>query len=435
MSNRNDTLDDALENTVRRYRDSNPRSAARHEEACKYLPGGNTRTVLHYSPFPLAIVRAEGATLHDLDGHSYTDFLNEFTAGLFGHSNDIIRSAVTEALSHGYTFGGPNTYESRLAELLCERFPSCERVRMCNSGTEANVNAIGVARAVSGKSGVLVFRDAYHGGVLTFDGDRPGGLNVPYDWVFADYNDVDGARRVIEDNKDRLACVIVEPMMGSGGAIAGTVEFLSMLREETRKHGIVLIFDEVMTSRLGPNGRQGELGIIPDMSTFGKYLAGGMTFGAFGGAERLMSRLDPGRPDALLHSGTYNNNVMSMAGGVAALERVLTPEVLVALNANGDTLRDRLNGIARARNVPVQVTGLGSILCIHLHDKPVTSPQVGKSVDPRAKALFHLEMLERKVYLARRGFISLSLELTNEDYDTFAEAFDDVIMLMKPHLQ
>ncbi len=434
VQKRNDTLDDALAIAERNYRDRNPKSAARHEAACRHLPGGNTRTVLHYSPFPLAIVSAEGAKLHDADGHVYTDFLNEFTAGLFGHSNDTIRAAVTEALSKGYAFGGPNMYESRLAELMCERFPSCEQVRMCNSGTEANINAIGLARAVTGKEGVLVFKDAYHGGVLTFDGDRPSPLNVPYRWHFADYNQVEETARIIDEAKSELACVIVEPMMGSGGAIPGSVEFLSMLRDKTREHGIVLIFDEVMTSRLSPQGRQGQLGIIPDMTTFGKYIGGGMTFGAFGGAAKLMSYFDPSQPNALLHSGTYNNNVMSMAAGVAALEQVLTPEVVTQLNQSGEQLRDRLNKLAEARDVPVRVTGVGSILCIHLHDRPITSPAVAKQSDPRARALFHLEMLERGFYLARRGFMSLSLPLTAQDHDAFAEAFDDVIITMKPHL-
>ncbi|HLS68869.1 MAG TPA: aspartate aminotransferase family protein [Kiloniellales bacterium] len=435
MLKRNETLDDALLKAEQRYRDRNPKSAARFEEASKHMPGGNTRTVLHYSPFPLAITHAEGSRLHDADGHSYSDFLNEFTAGLFGHSDETIRSAVREALSKGYAFGGPNMYEARLAELMCERFPSCDQVRMCNSGTEANINAIGLARAVTGREGVLVFRDAYHGGVLTFDGDRPSPLNVPFKWVFGAYNEVEATRALIEAHKDELACVIVEPMMGSAGAIPGSTEFLSMLREETSRHGILLIFDEVMTSRLGPRGRQGEIGVIPDLTTFGKYIGGGMTFGAFGGARQFMSHFDPSGASPLLHSGTYNNNVMSMAAGVAALEKVLTPERVKELNARGDALRERLNEIAARREVPVQVTGLGSIMCIHLHDQPITSPDVAKATDARARALFHLEMLERGLYLARRGFISLSLPLEQEDYDAFAEGFEDVIILMKPHLR
>jgi len=432
---RNAGLEDALAQATERYRDANPASAARYREACRFMPGGNTRTILHYSPFPLTITGAEGARLQDADGHSYRDFLSEFTAGLFGHSDDSIRTAISEALAKGYAFGGPNIYESRLASLLCERFPSCEQVRMCNSGTEANINAIGLARALTGREGVLVFKDAYHGGVLTFDGDIPSPLNVPFPWIFGTYNDTGGTQRLIEEHKDRMACVIVEPMMGAAGAIAGSEAFLRMLREETQKHGILLIFDEVMTSRLGPQGLQGALNILPDLTTFGKYIAGGMTFGAFGGAGRFMSAFDPNRPRPLLHSGTYNNNVLSMAAGVAALEKVLTAERLHDLNRKGDALRNRLNDLAQAREVPVQVTGIGSIMCVHLHDRPIESPDAVKASDPRARALFHLEMLQRGLYLARRGFISLSLPLQTEDYDAFAEGFEDVIILMAPYLQ
>jgi glutamate-1-semialdehyde 2,1-aminomutase len=432
---RNTKLDEALDDAVARYKRRNPQSEARHQAACAHLPGGNTRTVLHFSPFPLTIARADGAILEDLDGHSYKDFLNEFTAGLYGHSNPIILDAVNEALGRGYAFGGPNVNEARLAELICERFPSCDKVRMCNSGTEANINAIGVARAATKREGVLVFKDAYHGGVLTFHGAQAGSMNVPYEFVFSDYNDIDGTRRTITENAQHLACVIVEPMMGSGGAIPASREFLQMLRDVTRAHGIVLIFDEVMTSRLGPNGIQGKLGITPDLTTFGKYLGGGMTFGAFGGSDQYMGLFDPERPQPLLHSGTYNNNVVTMAAGVAGLTRVLTPSVVERINTQGEAFRQTLNEIAVKRDVPVQVTGEGSIMCIHLHDRPFTTPEGGNISSPEARALFHLEMLERGFYLARRGFISLSLPLVDSDYDGFAEAYDDVIMLLRPHLR
>jgi len=203
----------------------------------------------------------------------------------------------------------------------------------------------------------------------------------------------------------------------------------------THAHGIVLIFDEVMTSRLGPNGLQGKLGITPDLTTFGKYLGGGMTFGAFGGSDQYMGLFDPERPQPLLHSGTYNNNVVTMAAGVAGLTRVLTPGILERLNAQGEAFRRTLNAIAVKREVPVQVTGEGSIMCIHLHDRPFTTPEGGNINSPEARALFHLEMLERGFYLARRGFISLSLPLADSDYDGFVEAYDDVIMLLRPHLR
>jgi glutamate-1-semialdehyde 2,1-aminomutase len=430
---RNISLDDALAQAEQRYRQNNPKSEARHEQACASMPGGNTRTVLHYAPFPATIVKGEGAYLHDLDGHRYTDFLNEYTAGLYGHSNPIILAAVRDALSHGLVLGGPNEYEARLAEIVCERFPSCDKVRFCNSGTEGNINALGLARAVTGRSHVLVFVNAYHGGVLTFS-NTSSPMNVPFPFIFAHYNDIEGTRRVIRDNVDKLAAVIVEPMMGSAGAIVAELDFLKMLREETEANGIALVFDEVMTSRLSPGGMQARTGVTPDLTSFGKYVGGGLTFGAFGGRERFMERLDPFRPDALLHSGTYNNNVLTMAAGVAGLTEVYTAEVATEFNALGEAFRARLNETASKRGAPVHVTGVGTIMCIHLTDKRFNTPTDAPAIDPKARALMHLEMLDRGFYVARRGFVSLSLALDDADYDGFVDAFDDVLTLVAPHL-
>jgi glutamate-1-semialdehyde 2,1-aminomutase len=423
---RNITLEDALRDAEARYALANPKSRARHAEACHALPGGNTRSILFYPPFPLTITRGDGACLWDLDGHAYTDFLGEYTAGLYGHSHPVIQAAVREALASGIVLGGPNPYEAELARLICARFPSCDLVRFCNSGTEANLNALCAARAITGQSHVLVFDGAYHGGPLTFaHGGSP--MNLPFPWVIGAYNDLEATLAAIERHAHELAAIIVEPMMGAAGAIPGDPEFLRGLREAATRHGIILIFDEVMTSRLSPGGLQGQLGITPDLTTFGKYLGGGLSFGAFGGRADLMARFDPRDADALPHSGTYNNNVLTMAAGVAGLAKVFTPEAALVLNATGDGLRERLNGLARQASVPVQVAGVGSIMCVHFHDRPLKGTGEAEPADPSARALFHLDMLERGFYLARRGFISLSLPLAAGDYDAFATAFEDFL--------
>jgi glutamate-1-semialdehyde 2,1-aminomutase len=423
---RNITLDEAVRDAEARYMQANPKSRARHAEACAALPGGNTRSILFYPPFPVTLARGEGARLWDLDGHGYTDFLGEYTAGLYGHSHPVIQAAVQEALASGIVLGGPNPYEAELARLICARFPSCDLVRFCNSGTEANVNALCAARAITGRSHVLVFDGAYHGGPLTFaHGGSP--MNLPFPWVIGAYNDPEATLGLVERHAHELAAIIVEPMMGAAGAIAGDPEFLQGLRDAATRHGIVLIFDEVMTSRLSPGGLQAKLGITPDMTTFGKYLGGGLSFGAFGGRAKLMARFDPRHPDALPHSGTYNNNVLTMAAGVAGLSQVFTPEAALTLNGAGDALRDRLNRLARQAAVRVQVAGVGSIMCVHFHDRPLKNPADAEASDPSARALFHLDMLERGIYLARRGFISPSLALEATDYDAFAAAFEDFL--------
>jgi glutamate-1-semialdehyde 2,1-aminomutase len=428
---RNMSLEDALKDAEARYVAANPKSRARDAAAARSLPGGNTRSILFYPPFPVTMTRGEGARLFDLDGHEYLDFLGEYTAGLYGHSDPVIHTAVKQALADGIVLGAPNRYEAELAKLMCERFPSVELVRFCNSGTEANLNALSGARAATGRSHILVFEGAYHGGMLSFaHGSSP--MSIPFPYVFARYNDLEATQTLIERHKDQLAAIIIEPMMGAGGCIPAEPGFLAGLRAAASRHGIILIFDEVMTSRLSPGGLQATLGIIPDMTTFGKYLGGGMSFGAFGGRADLMSRFDPNRPDALPHSGTYNNNVLTMAAGVAGLSRVFTRQAASALTDRGERLKARLNAIGENSGVPVRVTGIGSILCMHFQHEPIRQPDDTLHTPAAARALFHLEMLRRGFYVARRGFIALSLPLTEADYEAFAAAFEDFLSACGP---
>lgn len=427
MTVRNMTLDAALAEAAERYAAANPASAARYEEACRSFPGGNTRTVLFYDPFPLSMAGGEGARLRDLDGHEYRDFLGEYTAGLYGHSEPRILEEIRQALAGGVVLGAPNRYEVELAALVCARFPSVERVRFCNSGTEANLMALGLARAATGREKVLVFEGGYHGGVLLFKEGESGPLNAPYPFVFAPYNDPAAARAAVARHAGDLAAILVEPMMGSGGCIEGDPEFLGALREAADHCGAILVFDEVMTSRLGPGGRQGALGILPDLTTLGKYIGGGMTFGGFGGRADLMERFDPRRPDAIPHAGTFNNNVLTMSAGIVGLRDVFTPEEAVRLDAHGDDLRRRLAAAAGERGIPFQATGCGSIIGLHWQTEPVRRPADTAATRPAARALVHLEMIRRGFYFARRGFMSLSLPLGGEDYRDFADAFADFL--------
>lgn len=390
------------------YVGANPLSRARMDRARAHLPGGNTRTVLHFDPFPLGVRHAAGARLVDLDGHEYTDFLGEFTAGLYGHNHPRIREAIVAALDQGINIGAPGEREAELASLLCARFASLELVRFTNSGTEANLMAIAAALVHTRRQRIIVFRRGYHGGVLSFS-DQPSAVTVPHDFVLACYNDVEGTRALIREHAATLAAVLVEPMLGSGGCIPGRADFLAMLREETRRAGAVLIFDEVMTSRLGIGGRQSELAIRPDLTTLGKYLGGGMSFGAFGGTAQIMSRFDPGRPGALAHAGTFNNNALTMAAGVAALRDVYTPAAAVKLNARGDELRDRLNAIARHEQAPLRWTGLGSLMNVHCSHREVPDSGVDEEANDDLLELFFFDMLAAGIYLARRGFVALSL--------------------------
>jgi glutamate-1-semialdehyde 2,1-aminomutase len=426
-----DALQAAVDAAVARFTARNPTSLARDRQRARAMPGGNTRTVLHLTPFPLTIARGEGARLTDVDDHVYVDFLGEFTAGLYGHSNPIILGAVREALADGIVLGAPNEYEAGLAQAVVDRFPSIELVRFCNSGTEANLLSISLARAATGRSKVMVFEGGYHGGVFLFATPNGSPLNAPFPYVVAPFNDAAAARRLIAEHGDDLACVVVEPLQGSAGCIPGDAAFLTALREGCDATGAVLVFDEVMTSRLSPGGLQLALGITPDLTSLGKYLGGGLTFGAFGGRRDLMERFDPSRPDALAHAGTFNNNVLTMAAGLAGLTQVYSAPVAERLNASGDALRERLTTVGATQGVPFQATGLGSMIGLHFGTgeirRSADAGRLGAPTLERLRALLHLEMLERGYSYGRRGFLALSLPLTEEDHDGFVAAITAVL--------
>src|SRR4051812_42828039 len=288
----NTDADAALHEAKEAFAAAHPACRRVHEAAVAHLPGGNTRTGIFSDPFPVAWARGEGARLWDEDGNCCIDFLGEATAGIYGHNHPVIREAVETQLDRGWNYGGHIALEGEMAALLTARFPSLERVRFCNSGTEANTFAVQTARVMTGRPSVLGFAGCYHGGFLTFTAqDNP--LNVPVPTVVAPYNDIEGTSALIAQHAQELACVIIEPMIGGGGCIPATVPFLQMLREETARHGIVLIFDEVMTSRLSPGGLQAKYGITPDLTSLGKYIGGGFTAGAVGGGGRAVGGVDP----------------------------------------------------------------------------------------------------------------------------------------------
>jgi glutamate-1-semialdehyde 2,1-aminomutase len=422
---RNYSLDGVVAEARAHYVAANPQSMALYEAARDVMPGANTRTVLHYDPFPVTIVRGEGARIWDADGHVYGDFLGEYTAGLYGHSNPVIAAAVQEALASGITLGGPNLVEAKLARLMCERFPAIERIRFCNSGTEANILSLSAARAFTERTDILVVDGSYHGGVLTFVGESP--LNLPFPIHRMTYNDTGAAVDRIRRLDKRLAAVLVEPMVGAGGGIPATKEFLAGLRSATDETGALLIFDEVMTSRLTAGGLHGHHGIKPDIVSFGKYLGGGLTFGAFGGRADILDRFDPTSAGAWPHAGTFNNNILTMAAGYSGLNDVYTAQAADAFFARGNAFRRSLSDAVSRLDVPIQITGLGSMMAFHFTDQRPTAPPDPAQWPAALFELIHLDMMARGQFFARRGMINLSLPMTDEDLNAFTSCFIDVL--------
>jgi len=428
---RNAELTDALEEARETYAQRRPRSQAHHLEAARVMPGGNTRSVLFHGPFPFRVEQGEGCRITDSDGLTYVSMIGEYTAGLFGHSHPAIRAAVLRALDVGVNLTGHNALEADFARLVCGRFPAVEQVRFCNSGTEANLLALSLARIVTGRNTILAFEGGYHGSLFTFAAG-PNPVNVPHRVVLARYNDPEGALALARAHAADLAAIILEPMLGGGGCIPASAPFLATLREAATEANALLIFDEVMTSRLAPGGLHGALGLTPDLVTLGKYVGGGMSFGALGGGAALMARFDPRRGDAVGHAGTFNNNTLTMSAGIAALSEIYTPEVAIAHNVRGDALRAALNARAQAHRLPMVVTGRGSMMAFHFTEAPPRDAIEAAAGDQGLKELLFLDLLERGWYVARRGMVALSLMVGEAERAGFVEAVDEFLALRGP---
>ena len=431
---RNSDLDAALAEAREQYAASRPHSARIHAQARAVLPGGNTRSVLFYTPFPTAMTRGEGCFLEDADGRRYVDFCGEYTAGLFGHSEPRIQAALHAAIDRGLNLASVGEREGQLARLLCERFPSLERVRFTNSGTEANMLALGAARAFTGRSGIVGFRGGYHGGLLTFVGGGSA-INAPIPVALADYNDTGQVVDLLRSRSGEIAAVIVEPMMGSGGCIPATAEFLAALREASRQANVLLVFDEVMTSRHSSGGLQKLRGVTPDLTTLGKYMAGGMSFGAFGGRGDVMDLFDAHRPGALIHSGTFNNNVMTMAGGLVAMGEIFDSDAADALLVRGETLRARLNDLCQERAVDMHFTGMGSMMQPHFRRGPIERPYTASAREEALREIYFFDLLAAGIYIARRGMIAMSLLIEDAECDRLVAAVEEFCALRRPFMR
>jgi glutamate-1-semialdehyde 2,1-aminomutase len=452
MEVRTHELSRALELAKARFAKANPKSEEVFENASKHLPGGNTRTTLFAPPFPVAIVGGSGSEIVSADGYRYLDMLGEYTAGIYGHSHPKIIEALQHGLAKGVNFGATGPLEGEFAGLIKERFEASaglEMLRFTNSGTEANLLAIATARVWTGRSKVMVFTNAYQGSVQSFN-KKVEPINIPGEYVIAQYNSTPSVKQILlQLEPDSLAAILLEPMQGAGGSFPASIKFLQYLREESTRLDALLIFDEVMTSRLHyDGGLSGKYGIKPDMITMGKYLGGGMSFGLFGGRRDIMSLFDPRAGGTitskhgskvetmmLTHSGTFNNNAMTMHAGIAGV-KILTREVMQDVNALGDYLRSSVSQLLTARNIipapsssetsdsndpdidnvprgQMWMSGIGSINTVHFGRN-------GELTDLRD--LFYFHMLENGIYIARRGFIALNIQQTKEDMDRFVDA-------------
>jgi glutamate-1-semialdehyde 2,1-aminomutase len=396
-----------------------PRSRDLFDRATASMPGGSTRTTVYTAPYPPYIADGRGITIRDVDGNEYRDFLCNYTALILGHAHPAVVEAVEAQVRRGSAFAAPTETEIALAEEIRARLPSVERLRFTNSGTEATMFAIRVARAFTRRSLIATFERAYHGthdGVVGGPGvpDAIRALNVELPW-----GDVEGIERALRGHERDVAAIVIEPVQGAGGVRAAEPAFLAFLREYTSRIGALLIFDEIISFRVGYGGAQGRAGVRPDLTTLGKIVGGGYALAAFGGREDVMALFDQRRSGALTHGGTYNGNPVAAAAGLATL-RELAPASFERLEALGERLRA---AVATTARVAVE----GSLFQVWADDG-LSAVATGVN---HAPALF-LGLLLEGFYIAPRGMGAIPLVATESDVDELAAAIRRVVARIQP---
>ena len=443
-----------------RYLNRTPNSLRLHGEAKRWLPGGDTRTANHFGPYPTFLTHGAGCEVTDVDGHRYLDFCNNMSAVVHGHAHPELVAAASAQVSLGTALGAPGEVQARHAELVCARVPSAERVRYCNSGTEAAMLALRAARAVTGRDTIVKIDGGYHGmqgdlEVNMFAGMRapaspqpgvpdgfphrrvPRGVprNVAEDVFVLPYNDLDAAAQLFRAHGSRTAALIVEPMLGVAGGVLGDPDYLHGLRALTEEHGALLIFDECVTFRVGP--LQTRFGISPDLTALGNVIGGGLPIGAFGGRADVMAQFDPTRPEPVYHGSTFGGNNLSLRVGVAAL-RTYSPAEVIRLNDLGERLHRRLPEVGAEVGVRLRTSGVGSLIYLHWGDGPIRDALDVRALRLNAGKLpdlLHLELLNRGLYLPRAGLVSLSMPMTEEHARTLVDAVRDTLSTLRPYVE
>jgi glutamate-1-semialdehyde 2,1-aminomutase len=435
------------------YPDATSRSAQLYDRALASLPGGNSRTAVFREPYPIYINRGEGAYVWDVDGVKRLDLINNQSALVHGHSHPHIVKAVKAQVEKLTSVCAPTESEVVLAEELCRRVRSIERVSFCNSGSEAVLFAVRAARAHTGRDIVAKVEGSYHGNIDAVEisvfpkpnqwGDasapqaQPEGLGIPTHVVentlVLPFNDVDAARRLIQEHASQLACVLIDPAPPRMGFIEASDSFLQMLREETKRHGIVLIFDEVYAFRQSMGGAQQRRGVDADLTALGKLIGGGLPIGATAGSAEILSVFDPRNGGAKAgHAGTFNANPLSMVAGRAALD-LLNQDMFEHLDALGERAREGLRGALSDAGIPGVVNGVGSLFSMLIgHDGPLRDvrriTEAMSSARPDGRTPRELGVAYAR-HLINDGFIGampstfvLSTAMTAQDIDNLVAA-------------
>jgi glutamate-1-semialdehyde 2,1-aminomutase len=433
---REQRLSEVLHTYETAYSKRNPKSFHHLEAAKKYMPGGDTRTSIWFPPYPIWIEKAEGCGFLDADGHLYTDFHNCYSTMILGHANPGVVAAVREQSAAGTALGALIPKVVDWAERICSMVTSVDKIRFTNSGTEAVMMAVRLARGYSGKDLILKTENGYHGSYdpVVSPSDATGlPKSVQGDSLIVPYNDKAAAEAAIVENRDRLAAVIVEGAMGSAGMIPPKDGYLQFLRKVTEDNNVLLILDEVISLRLAMGGLQSIHGIRPDLTTMGKIIGGGYPVGAVGGREDLMQLFSP-QVHRVNHSGTLNANPITATAGLATLMQ-LDETVIERINRLGESFAAGMRSLFAGLDIKGQVTGFGSLQNIHFSDQPVVDGKSAQSVNTDLRHLFYLGMIERGFFSASRALYVMSTPMTQKDVDGALAAAEDILKELKPVIE
>lgn len=401
------------------YESNTPGSAAAQRRAHASVVGGNSRGAAYHRPYPLTIAGAEGSKVVDVDGREYLDFINNFTSLVHGHAYPPILHAVNRQIAGGTAWVANNERQIELAETLIERVASFESVRFTNSGTEAGMLALQIARTVTGRTKVLMARHGYHGSLEEFEvGSAPALYpeRAKDRTLLGAYNDAGSFEAILAEQGSDVAAVVLEPVMGAGGVISGSPEFLRRVRDAAHAAGALFIFDEVIAFRLATGGTQALVGIEPDLTMLGKLIGGGFPVGGVGGKREHLEIFDPENPRGM-HSGTYNGNPVTMTAGLVSV-RELTAERIRRMEELGERLAASLERSAGQHGLPLSLNRRGSLLQVYFAEDSASSEQADRM------AAFHLAALNHGLMMASRGMMCLSTVMDESLIDEAAQRAD-----------
>jgi len=443
MSEKKTGIEEQIEKKIAdAYKEKFPISKERHEQLINYIPGGATRSLSYFKPYPIHIDYGQGAYVYTHEGHKLLDVTNAYGAIVHGHGDPDIVKAVQDGIAKGSQYSTPTNGQYKLAKLLCEKIPGFEKIRFVNSGTEATLFALRTARAYTGKDKILKMTGGFHGthdcvaastkkNVIT--AGIPSGMTE--DVLEVPFNDFEALESVVKENAAELAVVIMEPFLGAGGVVLPKPGYLEHVRKVTSDHNVLLFFDEIFSYRVNTGGCQKLYGVTPDLTTVGKVVGGGLPIGVFGGKKDVMNIFCHENTDTpLYHSGTFNGYETVMQAGYAALSKY-DEAAVTYVNNLGDQFHKGLVESFKANGLNIQSNQIGSLLNLHFVNEPITTAEQVLKSEEQLHTLMHLSLLNKGVFTIPRGLFILSTVITPREIDDLVNKIDETLKELLPLIE